>query len=48
VARSISRDSDQPFMLMVQHKAPHREWSPPVKYLNLFDGVTFPEPDDFI
>jgi len=38
------RDPDKPFMLMVQHKAPHREWSPPVKYLNLFDGVIFPEP----
>jgi len=38
------RDPDKPFMLMVQHKAPHREWSPPMKYLDLFDGVTFPEP----
>lgn len=38
------RDSNKPFMLMVQHKAPHREWSPPAKYLNLFDGVEFPEP----
>lgn len=38
------RDADKPFMLMLQHKAPHREWSPPVKYLNLFDGVEFPEP----
>jgi arylsulfatase A-like enzyme len=39
------RDSDKPFMLMVQHKAPHREWSPEVKYLDLFDGVEFPEPE---
>jgi arylsulfatase A-like enzyme len=38
------RDPNKPFMLMVQHKAPHREWSPPVKYLTLFDDVTFPEP----
>jgi arylsulfatase A-like enzyme len=38
------RDPDKPFMLMVQHKAPHREWSPPAKYLDLFDSVTFPEP----
>ena len=38
------RDPAKPFILMVQHKAPHREWSPPVKYLNLFEGVTFPEP----
>lgn len=39
------RDSEKPFMLMVQHKAPHREWSPPVKYLHLFDDIEFPEPD---
>ena len=38
------RDPRKPFMLMVQHKAPHREWSPPVQYLDLFDGVVFPEP----
>ncbi|MBK1879128.1 sulfatase family protein [Pelagicoccus mobilis] len=39
------RDESKPFMLMVQHKAPHREWSPALKYLNTFDGVTLPEPD---
>jgi arylsulfatase A-like enzyme len=39
------RDPNKPFMLMVQHKAPHREWSPSLKYLNAFDGVTMPEPD---
>ncbi|MEO0453849.1 MAG: sulfatase, partial [Verrucomicrobiota bacterium] len=38
------RNPDQPFLLMVQHKAPHREWSPPVNYLNLFKDVEFPEP----
>jgi len=38
------RDTGKPFLLMVQHKAPHREWSPPIKYLELFDGVSFPEP----
>lgn len=40
-----NRDSNRPFMLMVQHKAPHREWSPPVHYLDLFEGVEFPEPE---
>jgi len=39
------RDTGKPFLLMVQHKAPHREWSPPAEYLDLFDGVTFPEPE---
>jgi arylsulfatase A-like enzyme len=39
------RDPDQPFMLMVQHKAPHRTWAPEARYLDLFDGVDFPEPE---
>ncbi|VGO20100.1 sulfatase family protein [Pontiella sulfatireligans] len=39
------RDPAKPFILMVQHKAPHREWSPAPKYLNAFDGTTMPEPD---
>jgi arylsulfatase A-like enzyme len=39
------RDTDKPFMLMCQHKAPHRNWMPPVRYLNLYDDVEIPEPD---
>ena len=39
------RDKSKPFMLMMQHKAPHRNWSPAIKYLNAFDDVTIPEPD---
>jgi len=39
------RDEDKPFVLMVQHKAPHRGWLPALKYLNAFDGVEMPEPD---
>ncbi len=38
------RDNDKPFLLMVQHKAPHREWEPPLKHLNLYDGEEIPEP----
>ncbi len=38
------RDKSKPFMLMLQHKAPHREWEPPSKYLTLFDDVEIPEP----
>lgn len=38
------RDKSKPFVLMCQHKAPHRAWDPPPRYLHLFDGVTFPEP----
>jgi arylsulfatase A-like enzyme len=40
-----SRDPDKPFMLMVQHKAPHREWEPGPDHLTTFDDVEIPEPD---
>ncbi len=40
-----TRDKNKPFMMMLQHKAPHREWSPGPKHLNLFDDVTIPEPE---
>ncbi len=39
------RRKDEPFILMVQHKAPHRAWDPAPKYLTLFDDVTIPEPE---
>ena len=38
------RDPDKPFMVMYQHKAPHRNWMPSPKYLNWLDDVTLPEP----
>ncbi len=38
------RDKSKPFLLMCQHKAPHRNWSPPPRHLDLFDDVTMPEP----
>lgn len=38
------KDKSKPFMLMIQHKAPHREWSPPLDLLDLFQEVEFPEP----
>ena len=41
------RDNDKPFCLMLQYKAPHREWSPNTKYENLFDGITMPYPLTF-
>ena len=40
-----NREKDKPFMLMMQHKAPHREWSPEPKYFHAFDGITMPEPE---
>lgn len=38
------RDKNKPFMLMVQHKAPHRNWMPALRHLNLYDNITIPEP----
>ncbi|MDA1161509.1 MAG: sulfatase [Planctomycetota bacterium] len=37
------RDKDKPFMLMCQHKAPHRCWMPPLRHLNLYNDVEIPE-----
>jgi len=45
------RDRDRPFLLMTQHKAPHREWSPPTRLLGWDANRVYPEPatlfDDF-
>ena len=38
------RDPAKPFLLLYQHKAPHREWLPAEEYLDFYHGVTFPEP----
>ncbi len=46
------RDETKPFMLMLQHKAPHRRWEPGPGQLGMFDDVVFPEPgnlfDDYV
>jgi arylsulfatase A-like enzyme len=34
----------KPFMLMMHHKAPHREWQPGPDELALYKNITFPEP----
>jgi arylsulfatase A-like enzyme len=39
------RDPDKPFLLLYQHKAPHRNWQPGPKYLHKYDDVTIPEPE---
>ncbi|MBN2348547.1 MAG: sulfatase [Bacteroidales bacterium] len=41
---SKAKDSDKPFMLMMHHKAPHREWEPGPNELGMYENVTFPEP----
>ena len=46
-----NRDKTKPFMLMTQHKAPHREWSPAIRHLGWDNDRVYPEPetlfDDF-
>ncbi|MFT5466338.1 MAG: arylsulfatase A-like enzyme [Verrucomicrobiales bacterium] len=39
------REDGKPFMLMYQHKAPHRNWQPGPKYLTWLDDVEIPEPE---
>jgi len=41
------RDTEKPFMVMSHHKAPHAEWEPDVKHLNMYADVTIPEPETF-
>ena len=37
------RDDKKPFVLMCQHKAPHRNWMPALRHLSMFDGEDLPE-----
>jgi len=38
------KNSSRPFLLMLHHKAPHRNWQPAVRHMTLYDNATFPEP----
>jgi arylsulfatase A-like enzyme len=39
------RDKSKPFMLMTQHKAPHREWAPALRHLGWDQDRKYPEPE---
>lgn len=41
------RDSEKPFCLLLQYKAPHREWSPDKKYEVLWENQDLPYPATF-
>ena len=45
---NTGRNKDKPFMLMVQHKTPHRFWLPPIKYLKEYSEKIYPEPDNML
>jgi arylsulfatase A-like enzyme len=38
------RAESQPFLLMLQHKAPHRNWQPAPRHMSMYDTTEFPEP----
>lgn len=43
----IDKNKEQPFCIMIQEKAPHRNWMPPLKYLNKFNDRNFELPENF-
>jgi len=40
-------EDERPFCLMIQHKAPHRNWMPAPRHLHLYDSVEFPVPETY-
>ena len=42
-----NQDKEKPFMLMVQHKAPHRNWMPALRHINKYDSIEFPLPKSY-
>ena len=41
------RDPSNPFLMLLQFKAPHRPWEPDRKYETLWDDIEFPYPSTF-
>jgi arylsulfatase A-like enzyme len=41
------RNQDDPFCLMVHHKAPHRHWEPDDKHAEMYEDEDIPEPVTF-
>ncbi|KUK77509.1 MAG: Sulfatase [Proteiniphilum acetatigenes] len=41
------RDPEKPFCVLYHQKAPHRNWQPAPKYVNLYDDKTFDLPETF-
>lgn len=42
-----SLEADEPFCLMLHHKAPHRPWIPDEKHKHLYADGSIPEPETF-
>lgn len=43
----LSKKEDKPFCLLLQYKAPHREWAPDKKYEKLWEDEDLPIPSTF-
>lgn len=41
------RQPDKPFLLMVHHKAPHRNFMPALRHVQKYQGVRFPVPSSY-
>ena len=41
------RNEKEPFCLLLQYKAPHREWAPDTKYEALWEDIEMPYPSNF-
>ena len=41
------RDPAKPFALLIQHKAPHRNFMPALRHVTKYAGTTFPVPENF-
>jgi arylsulfatase A-like enzyme len=41
------RKKDEPFLMVLQYKAPHRPWQPDTKYEKLWDDIEMPYPVTF-
>ena len=40
-----NKSGKKPFMLMCQFKTPHRAWRPPIRHIETYEDVVFPEPE---
>lgn len=43
-----ARDKSKPFCLFYHHKAPHRRWEPPKRYMSWYENETIPEPPNLL
>jgi arylsulfatase A-like enzyme len=40
-----NKDPEKPFFMMLHHKAPHRNWQPAIRHIDIFENKAFPVPE---